>query len=165
MKNNKLMNLYHAVGDFEKYLEILRDYPDTEGGDDRSDLEKEMTPHLEALFNMCRKHPQFFELTHKTAPHIFDEDGDFIPFDTEAEREKRISSYRIAIEQFCKDFEISKTRFSKAYGCGNTYLSRILSGEKAANHDNFIGAFWNLGYMASPDNEWNWTFEKINQFL
>jgi hypothetical protein len=124
-----------------------------------------MEPVMDKLWHMCRRHEDFFEATHQTHPHVFDADGDFIPFDSDTLREKRITSYRDAIEEFCKMHKISKTAFAKAYGCGATYLSRILSGEKAANHDKFVAAFYHLNFQPTVDAKWNWTFEKINQIL
>lgn len=168
MKNKSSINeLHDAVHKASMWLKAIRDYPNSNNpaDDERTKLEKNIYAHLEPLWDLCRQHPDYFEPTHETHPHIIDADGDIIPYDTEVERNKRIASYQTAIEQFCRVNKVSKAAFAKAYGCGATYLSRILSGEKAANHDKFVGAFHRLGFMPAADKDWNWTFEKLNSIL
>lgn len=174
--NNWLLKLYDAVFNAETALQIKRDYPSIEDGDDRTPLEIQMNFHLNALFDLCREHPDFSEPTHESHPELIDEDGDILPnFErveplSEVERDEIKTvfddSMRKAIADFIELTKTPKSKFATVYGCTPSYLSNVLAGRKNLDFSLLVATIHKFGFTPSIDPlSKKWTFEKTTPFL
>jgi hypothetical protein len=144
MTNNWITDLHDAISKASMYLEAVRDSHESNdpNADGRTVLEKEINSHVDDLWDLSRKHPDYWEPTHETHPHLIDADGDFIPdlslvnlpVLTKEEAEKREAilqkllndSFLVLIEK-CKKQNIQKKQIAEYLKMTPESLSRLLS--------------------------------------